>query len=52
MVFIGPACKVLYSRYQTNNGQALDIVAGKLKDLQEPHLHPHRMRYELWRENT
>ncbi len=31
MVFIGPACKVLYSRCQTNNGLPLDIVAGKLK---------------------
>lgn len=32
MVFIGPDCKVLYSRYQTNNGQALVIVADMLQE--------------------
>ena len=38
MVFIGPDCKVLYSRYQTNNGQALDIVAGKFQEIFKGHI--------------
>lgn len=32
MVFIGPACKVLYSRYHTNNGLPLVIVADMLQE--------------------
>ena len=33
LMLITPECKILYSHYQTNNGQPLDIVAGKLREL-------------------
>ena len=33
MVFIGPACKILYSRYHTNNGLPLVIVADMLQEV-------------------
>lgn len=33
LMLITPDCKILYSSYQTNNGQPLDIVTGKLKEL-------------------
>lgn len=33
MVFIGHACKVLYSRYHTNNGLPLVIVADMLQEV-------------------
>ena len=33
LMLITPDCKILYSHYQTNNGQPLDIVAGKLQEI-------------------
>ena len=32
-MLITPECKILYSHYQSNNGQPLDIVVNKLKEL-------------------
>ena len=33
LMLITPDCKILYSHYQTNNGQPLDIVADKLREI-------------------
>ena len=33
LMLITPECKILYSHYQSNNGQPLDIVVNKLKEL-------------------
>lgn len=33
LILITPDCKILYSHYQTNNGQPLDIVADKLREI-------------------
>ena len=33
LMLITPDCKILYSHYQTNNGQPLDIVANKLREI-------------------
>ena len=33
LMLITPDCKILYSHYQSNNGQPLDIVVNKLKEL-------------------
>lgn len=33
LILITPQCKILYSSYQTNNGQPLDIVIEKLRKL-------------------
>ncbi len=33
LMLITPDCKILYSYYQSNNGQPLDIVANKLREI-------------------
>lgn len=33
LMLITPDCKILYSHYQSNNGQPLDIVAGKIREI-------------------
>lgn len=33
LILITPDCKILYSHYQSNNGQPLDIVKDKLKEI-------------------
>lgn len=33
LILITPDCRILYSHYQTNNGQPLDIVIEKLKEI-------------------
>ena len=33
IILITPDCKILYSHYQSNNGQPLDIVVNKLKEM-------------------
>lgn len=33
LILITPDCRILYSHYQSNNGQPLDIVADKLKEI-------------------
>lgn len=33
LILITPECKILYSHYQSNNGQPLDIVIEKLKEI-------------------
>ncbi len=33
LMLITPDCKILYSHYQTNNGQPLDIVADRLREI-------------------
>ena len=33
LILITPECKILYSHYQTNNGQPLEIVANKIKEI-------------------
>ena len=33
LMLITPDCKILYSHYQTNNGQPLDIVADKIREI-------------------
>ena len=33
LMLITPDCKILYSHYQTNNGQPLNIVADKLREI-------------------
>ena len=33
LMLITPECRILYSHYQSNNGQPLDIVVNKLKEL-------------------
>lgn len=33
VILITPECKILYSHYQTNNGQPLDIIVEKLKEI-------------------
>jgi len=33
LMLITPDCKILYSHYQTNNGQPLDIVTGRLREI-------------------
>ena len=33
LMLITPDCKILYSHYQTNNGQPLDIVANKIREI-------------------
>ncbi len=33
LILITPDCKILYSHYQSNNGQPLDIVADKLREI-------------------
>ena len=33
LILITPDCRILYSHYQSNNGQPLDIVVDKLKDI-------------------
>ena len=35
LMLITPECKILWSHYQSNNGQPLDIVISKLKELYE-----------------
>ena len=35
MILITEDCKILYSHYQSNNGQPLDIVVEKLKEIYE-----------------
>ncbi len=33
LILITPDCKILYNHYQTNNGQPLDIVVNRLKEI-------------------
>jgi predicted CoA-substrate-specific enzyme activase len=33
LILITPDCKILYSHYQSNNGQPLDIIISKLKEI-------------------
>lgn len=33
LMLITPDCKILYSHYQTNNGQPLEIVAAKIREI-------------------
>ncbi|MBR2022991.1 MAG: 2-hydroxyacyl-CoA dehydratase [Clostridia bacterium] len=33
LILITPDCKILYSHYQTNNGQPLDVVVAKVKEI-------------------
>ena len=33
LMLITPDCKILYSHYQTNNGQPLDVVAQKIREI-------------------
>ncbi len=33
LILITPDCKILYSHYQTNNGQPLEIVADRLREI-------------------
>ncbi len=33
LMLITPECKILYSHYQSNNGQPLDIVAAKIREI-------------------
>ena len=35
LILITPDCRILYSHYQSNNGQPLDIVVSKLKEIYE-----------------
>lgn len=33
LILITPDCKILYSHYQSNNGQPLDVIINKLKEI-------------------